>query len=115
MGFIPHRTKASGAARGGMSSSPDTIMARLPPLTSMEAFLEVARHGTVKAAASELGLSMPALSRRLQTLEHSVGRPLFDRHPTGLKLPDGRSADLISPSTNLADRPAAHHPAGGQA
>src|SRR3546814_2526052 len=86
MGFISHRTKASGAARGGMSSSPDTIMARLPPLTSMEAFLEVARHGTVKAAASELGLSMPALSRRIQTLEHAVGRPLFDRHHHGLRL-----------------------------
>ena len=63
-----------------------TIMARLPPLSSMEAFLEVARHSTVKAAASELGLSMPALSRRIQTLEHAVGRPLFNRHHHGLKL-----------------------------
>jgi LysR family glycine cleavage system transcriptional activator len=52
----------------------------------MEAFIEVARHGTVKAAASELGLSMPALSRRIQTLEHAVGRPLFDRHHHGLRL-----------------------------
>lgn len=52
----------------------------------MDAFLEVARHGTVKAAASELGLSMPALSRRIQTLEHVVGRPLFDRHHHGLRL-----------------------------
>jgi LysR family glycine cleavage system transcriptional activator len=52
----------------------------------MEAFLEVARHGTVKAAATELGLSMPALSRRIQTLEHAVGRPLFDRHHHGLRL-----------------------------
>ncbi len=67
-------------------------MARLPPLSSMEAFLEVARHGTVKAAASELGLSMPALSRRIQTLEHAVGRPLFNRHHHGLKLTEaGRS------------------------
>src|SRR3546814_3065155 len=63
-----------------------TIMARLPPLSSMETFLEVARHGTVKAAASELGLSMPALSRRIQTLEHAVGRPLFNRHHHGLRL-----------------------------
>ena len=61
-------------------------MGRLPPLSSMEAFLEVARLGTVKAAASELGLSMPALSRRIQTLEHGVGRPLFDRHHHGLRL-----------------------------
>src|SRR3546814_8401193 len=101
MGFIPHRTKASGAARGGMSSSPDTIMARLPPLTSMEAFLEVARHGTVKAAASELGLSMPALSRRIQTLEHAVGRPLFDRHHHGLKLTEARSEEHTSELQSL--------------
>lgn len=74
-------------------------MARLPPLSSMEAFLEVARHGTVKAAASELGLSMPALSRRIQTLEHAVGRPLFDRHHHGLRLTEaGRELqDQLSP------------------
>lgn len=70
-------------------------MPRLPPLTSMEAFLEVARHGTVKAAANELGLSMPALSRRIQTLEHAVGRPLFDRHHHGLRLTEtGRTLQL---------------------
>ena len=65
----------------------------------MEAFLEVARHGTVKAAASELGLSMPALSRRIQTLEHAVGRPLFNRHHHGLKLTEsGRELqDQLSP------------------
>ncbi|NIJ37096.1 LysR family glycine cleavage system transcriptional activator [Sphingopyxis panaciterrae] len=74
-------------------------MARLPPLSSMEAFLEVARHGTVKAAAIELGLSMPALSRRIQTLEHAVGRPLFNRHHYGLSLTEaGRELqDQLSP------------------
>lgn len=74
-------------------------MARLPPLSSMEAFLEVARHGTVKAAAFELGLSMPALSRRIQTLEHAVGRPLFNRHHHGLSLTEaGRELqDQLSP------------------
>ncbi|MBA3941283.1 MAG: LysR family transcriptional regulator, partial [Sphingopyxis sp.] len=65
----------------------------------MEAFLEVARHGTVKAAASELGLSMPALSRRIQTLEHAVGRPLFNRHHHGLRLTEaGRELqDQLAP------------------
>lgn len=74
-------------------------MARLPPISSMEAFLEVARHGTVKAAATELGLSMPALSRRIQTLEHSVGRPLFNRHHHGLTLTEsGRNLqESLSP------------------
>src|SRR3546814_10239579 len=79
--LFPYTTRC----RSPMSSSP-VDMSRLPPLSSMEAFLEVARHGTVKAAAIELGLSMPALSRRIQPLEHAVGRPLFNRHHHGLSL-----------------------------
>lgn len=54
-------------------------MRRLPPLGAIEAFVAVARSGSVKAAATELALSPPALSRRIQTLERFVGRPLFDR------------------------------------
>ncbi|VVS98857.1 LysR family transcriptional regulator [Sphingomonas sp. EC-HK361] len=54
-------------------------MRRLPPLTAIEAFLAVARTGSVKAAAQELALSAPALSRRVQTLERFLGKPLFDR------------------------------------
>jgi LysR family glycine cleavage system transcriptional activator len=52
---------------------------RLPPLTAVEAFVQVARLGSVKAAAEELALSSPALSRRIQSLERFVGRPLFER------------------------------------
>lgn len=54
-------------------------MRRLPPLTAIEAFVQVARLGSVKAAAEELALSSPALSRRIQALERFIGRPLFDR------------------------------------
>lgn len=54
-------------------------MRRLPPLTAVEAFVQVARLGSVKAAAEELALSSPALSRRIQALERFVGRALFER------------------------------------
>lgn len=54
-------------------------MRRLPPLTAIEAFVQVARLGSVKAAAEELALSSPALSRRVQALERFVGRSLFER------------------------------------
>ena len=54
-------------------------MRRLPPLTAIEAFVQVARLGSIKAAAQELALSAPALSRRVQSLERFIGRPLFDR------------------------------------
>ena len=54
-------------------------MRRLPPLGAIEAFVQVARLGSVKAAATELALSAPALSRRVQSLERFIGKPLFER------------------------------------
>ncbi len=54
-------------------------MRRLPPLTAIEAFVQVARLGSIKAAAQELALSPPALSRRVQALERFIGKPLFER------------------------------------
>jgi LysR family glycine cleavage system transcriptional activator len=65
-------------------------MKRLPPLTAVEAFVQVARLGSVKAAAESLALSSPALSRRVQALERHVGRPLFERrHQAVLLNPEG--------------------------
>jgi len=58
----------------------------LPPLTAVEAFVQVARLGSVKAAAEELSLSSPALSRRIQALERFLDRVLFDRAPGAMKL-----------------------------
>ena len=54
-------------------------MRRLPPLGAIEAFVQVARLGSVKAAAEELSLSAPALSRRVQSLERFIAKPLFER------------------------------------
>jgi LysR family glycine cleavage system transcriptional activator len=61
-------------------------MRRLPPLTAVEAFVQVARLGSVKAAAEELALSSPALSRRVQGLERFVGRSLFARRHQAMSL-----------------------------
>ncbi|MBX9882663.1 MAG: LysR family transcriptional regulator [Sphingomonas sp.] len=61
-------------------------MRRLPPLTAIEAVVQVARLGSVKAAAQELALSAPALSRRVQALERFIGRPLFDRRHQAMQL-----------------------------
>ena len=65
-------------------------MKRLPPLTAIEAFVQTARLGSVKAAAEALALSSPALTRRIQALERFVGRPLFERRHQAVSLnPDG--------------------------
>lgn len=48
--------------------------------------MAVARLGSVKAAAADLALSTPALSRRIQTLERHIGEPLFDREHHAMRL-----------------------------
>jgi len=63
-------------------------MRRLPPLGAIEAFVQVARLGSVKAAAEDLALSAPALSRRVQSLERFVGRSLFARRHQAMVLND---------------------------
>jgi LysR family glycine cleavage system transcriptional activator len=75
-------------------------MKRLPPLTAIEAFVQTARLGSVKAAAESLALSSPALTRRIQALERFVDRPLFARRHQGVYLnPDGeRLLAEIGPS-----------------
>lgn len=61
-------------------------MRRLPPLTGIEAFVQVARLGSVKAAADALALSSPALSRRIQAFERHVGHSLFERRHQAIQL-----------------------------
>jgi LysR family glycine cleavage system transcriptional activator len=51
----------------------------LPPWPGLEAFVAAAQSGSFKQAADHLNLSAPALTRRIQTLEHHVGARLFDR------------------------------------
>lgn len=53
---------------------------------ALEAFVIVAQNRTLKAASAELNLSVSALSRRIQSLEAYVGRPLFERLHHELRL-----------------------------
>jgi DNA-binding transcriptional LysR family regulator len=52
----------------------------------LNAFLHVARLGSVGAAASALSLTQPAVSRTLRKLEKQLGVQLFLRHSTGMQL-----------------------------
>jgi len=75
-------------------------MRRLPSLSGVEAFVAIARTGSVKAAAEELSLSSPALSRRLQSLERFVGKPLFERrhHALAMNGDGDRLLALVAPA-----------------
>lgn len=52
----------------------------------LEAFLEVARLGSMRSASRSLHLGQPALSARISTLEGEVGARLFERTKRGVRL-----------------------------
>lgn len=49
-------------------------------IDDIEAFVAMVRCQSISLAAQELGLTQPAITRRLQNLEESLGTPLLDRH-----------------------------------
>lgn len=59
-------------------------MQPLPPFDSLVAFDAVLRHGSMTAAASELGVTQSAVSHRLRRLEAFIGMPLLIRRRAGL-------------------------------
>jgi DNA-binding transcriptional LysR family regulator len=59
--------------------------AKLPPLGALRPFEAAARLGSLSAAARELGVSQPAISRQIDGLEAWLGVGLFDRTPRGLR------------------------------
>lgn len=52
----------------------------------LEAFLEVARLGSMRAAARSLHLGQPALSARIVALEEELGAKVFERTKRGVRL-----------------------------
>jgi DNA-binding transcriptional LysR family regulator len=69
-------------------------------LARLEAFLEVARQGSVRAAARTLHLGQPALSARITSLEQDVGARLFERTKRGMVLT--RAGDALVPHAERA-------------
>ena len=50
--------------------------------SDVRTFLTVARSGSLRSAARELGVSQPTVGRRLQALEAALGLPLFEAGAT---------------------------------
>jgi DNA-binding transcriptional LysR family regulator len=63
-------------------------------MIEIEAFVAIARAGSVSRAAVAVHLSQPAMSRRIDLLEREIGVPLFDRVPSGVRLTDAGKAFL---------------------
>ncbi|KQR81523.1 transcriptional regulator [Burkholderia sp. Leaf177] len=61
-------------------------MRRLPPLNALRAFDAVARQLSISAAAQELHVTHSAVSHQVRQLEQWLGKSLFVRHASGVRL-----------------------------
>lgn len=58
-------------------------------LRHLGALLEIDRHGNISLAASQVGLSQPALAQALAKIEYTLGAPLYVRHTAGVAPTEG--------------------------
>nr|WP_235913846.1 LysR family transcriptional regulator [Pseudoroseomonas coralli] len=84
-------------------------------LPGLEAFLAVADLGSFQRAAARLGISQPALTRRLQRLEQIVGQELLLRRSRPVRLSPAGAALLPEAQGALAQLADALRRAGGRA
>ncbi|KUJ58861.1 LysR family transcriptional regulator [Streptomyces sp. NPDC093228] len=61
---------------------------RVPELGALELLLAVARLGSLGRAARDLGITQPAASSRIRSMERQLGVALVDRSPAGSRLTD---------------------------
>jgi DNA-binding transcriptional LysR family regulator len=61
-------------------------LSRVPETGQLLALLEVARRGSISAAADELGVSQQAMSARVRTAERVLGVAVFTRTSRGVEL-----------------------------
>ncbi|MFI1971000.1 LysR family transcriptional regulator [Streptomyces cinnamoneus] len=65
---------------------PSPLAHRVPDLGSLELLLAVARLGSLGRAARELGITQPAASGRVRSMERLLGVALVERSPRGSQL-----------------------------
>lgn len=63
-------------------------------LVHLDHFVAAAERGSLRAAARDLHIAQPALSRSIRELEHEMGAPLFERHQRGVILTEMGAAFL---------------------
>ena len=68
----------------------------LPDTDSLRAFVSVAQTGSMRAAAVELGTSVPSVQRAIGRLERHVGERLLSRSPRGTRLTALGRAQLVN-------------------
>lgn len=87
--------------------APDAGLAhRVPELGALQLLLAVARLGSLGAAARALGITQPAASSRIRSMERQLGLALVDRSPRGSRLTDSGAlvTDWARPIVEAAEQ-----------
>jgi PAS domain S-box-containing protein len=77
---------------------------RAPELAELETLVACATDGSLASAARRMGISRPAVAKRIKNLEALAGRPLLHRSPAGVVLTDAGAAVLAGARRMLDDR-----------
>ncbi|MDR6207578.1 MAG: LysR family transcriptional regulator [Paraburkholderia graminis] len=83
--------------------------------TQLRMFVAVAKFHSLRAAAEAVGITQPALSRHIQSLESKLGHALFRRHGRGMQLTsDGEALfRAVEPLLDALDQSVSHATAHG--
>jgi len=79
---------------------------RAPDISELETLVACAAEGTLVAAAARLGISRPAVAKRIGNLEVLAGQPLLDRDGRGVRLTNAGATLLSASRRILAERDA---------
>ncbi|MEU8470353.1 LysR family transcriptional regulator [Streptomyces sp. NPDC029006] len=97
----------------GRQTRTESLAHRVPDLGGLELLLAVARLGSLGAAAREVGITQPAASSRIRSMERQLGVALVDRSPRGSRLTDAGA--LVTDWARRVVEAAAAFDAGAQA
>src|SRR5215210_778249 len=79
---------------------------RPPELSELETLTVCAAEGSMAAAAAALGISRPAVAKRVTSLEAIVGMPLLERGTRGVRLSQAGAVIVARARGLLAERDA---------
>ncbi|HEY2398500.1 MAG TPA: LysR family transcriptional regulator [Solirubrobacteraceae bacterium] len=97
-------TLGSTSASSDRDSPRDTAPVRAPDLAELETLVACAAEGSLVAAAARLGISRPAVAKRVANLEALAGRPLLHRGGRGVRLTGTGARVLAAARRLLAER-----------